>query len=340
MRTRRIGIYILALSLLVMSAFGITACGSGDNAGSTAASSSQASQEAAPEGGIPKEDVVGIWHVFETGDNNLEKVEKAGMYLMFQFDDDGTFTNSIILQDASLDRVGTYEIRDGKIYVNLPEMKKTRSEENSGPVGSLSAKAVEDAELTLEDGVLSTDQFSEDGSTIKAEKITEKEYNKIKKKAAAMGPKAVKVGKEVSGDFYTFTVDSFEFVDEVYPSDTSGYYRYYQAQDGKSYLTAMVTYTNTGTEYAMPCYATEATFTIGGNKYEASIEIDGGTDFSKSYEVAAQDTEKLVICAAVPDKMRDSGKKVQLSWSIPKNVDMMQTYHSYSPSNDTYVVTM
>ncbi len=339
MRVKRISVYLLVTTLLAMSAAGIVACGSADNAGSGSGAGSAASQEATPEGGIPKEDVVGVWHVFESSAADYKVMEDAGMFFVFQFDDDGTFTNSIIIRDASLDRVGTYEIRDGKIYVNLPELEKSESKDENAAIKSLSADAIENAELTLEDGILTTNQFADDGTTIKAEKMTDKEYEKLKKKAASMGPKDVKVGKEIKGDFYTFTVDSLEFVDEVYPSDTSGYFRYYQHQDGKSYLTAMVSYTNTGKEYAMPCYATEATFTVGGNKYEASIEIDGGANFSAAYEVAAQDTAKMVICAAVPDKVKDSGD-VKLTWSIPKDVGMMQTYHSYSSSNDEYVVTM
>ena len=339
MRSKRIGTCLLLVALLLVSAVCIVACGPAGNTGSATASGSEASQKAAPEGGIPREDVVGIWHIIESGGSDAKAFEDAGMFFAFQFADDGTFTNSIIILDKSLDRVGTYEIRDGKIYVNLPEMEKIESKDDNAQLKSLSAKAIENAELTLDNGILTTNQFSDDGSSLKAEKITEKEYKKLKKKAAAMGPKAVKVGKEVKGDFYTFTVDSLEFVDEVYPSDTSGYYRYYQHQDGKSYLTAMVTYTNTGNEYAMPCYATEAAFSIGDNKYEASIEIDGGSNFSASYEVAAQDTAKIVICTAVPDKVKDSGD-VKLVWSIPKDVGMMQTYHSYSKSNDEYIVTM
>lgn len=64
------------------------------------------------------------------------------------------------------------------------------------------------------------------------------------------------------------------YVDEIYPSDTPGFYSYFAHQDGKSYLLARVTYTNIGTEYALPGYATEASFEIAGNKYSGKIEIN------------------------------------------------------------------
>ena len=142
MRVKRISVYLLVTALLVMSAACIVACGSADNAGSGSGAGSAASQEAAPEGGIPKEDVVGAWHVFESSTADFKVMEDAGMFFVFQFDDDGTFTNSIIIQDASLDRVGTYEIRDGKIYVNLPELEKSESKDENAAIKEASPGCV------------------------------------------------------------------------------------------------------------------------------------------------------------------------------------------------------
>lgn len=116
----------------------------------------------------------------------------------------------------------------------------------------------------FEGDTLTTDDIG--NSPLTAHKVTEKEYKALVEKAESLAPKKIPVGEAVSRDGCTFTVNSLDFQDEIYPSDTSGYYTYWQHEDGYSYLVADVTYTNDNTEYQVPGYSTGALFYVGGKK--------------------------------------------------------------------------
>ena len=137
--------------------------------------------------GVSKEDLVGYWHIIDSGGEKTESVEEsAGLYLFYRFDSDNTFTMDIVLAGKSYTRIGTYKIEGEKILVSVPAMK----ESSSGAL-SLHADALVDAALTLEKGVLSSNEISTDGKTTFAEEITEAEYKqmvgKSKAKANSLG---------------------------------------------------------------------------------------------------------------------------------------------------------
>ena len=78
-------------------------------------------------------------------------------------------------------------------------------------------------------------------------------------------------------------------------------------------MLARVTYTNIGTEYALPGYAAEASFEIAGNKYSGKIESDAGPRFGSNYRVEAKDTATVAI---------------------------MKTYYQLTFPHDDFVITM
>ena len=171
------------------------------------------------------------------------------------------------LKDSKLEREGTYEIDGENLYISFPEGKG----QSAGAI-SISSKAVENAEAAIDGNTLTTNGLStKSGETI-TEKTADDQYQEYVDRVVALGPKKLEVGETGTTNLATFAIDSLSYVDEIYPSDTSGFYSYFAHQDGKSYLLARVTYTNIGAEHALPGYATEASFEIAGNKSQVRLK--------------------------------------------------------------------
>lgn len=266
---------------------------------------------------ITEEDVIGTYNVTSIGDDANSK----GLYTLYEFAEDGTFKMEGHAKDSSVERQGSWTLEDGKVLVNVPANE------------SENAKEIKDAEVEIADGELSSDGIGDDPVT--AKKLTDDELKAINEDIASYAPKAFSVGEQVDSDYYSFTLQSFSWEDEIYPSDTSGYYRYQADEDGKTYLLAKVEYTNLDNEYAVPGYATKAEFQIEGNKYGGTIAVDGGRNFMQSYSVEAQATATLYIFASIPDSVKDSSD-VSLIWSIPKSDQYFQTYWQSSFDSTTY----
>lgn len=271
-------------------------------------------------------DIAGWWKLdSEEGDDSSEAA-----FVVYRFKKDGTFILRAVVADSKLDREGTYEIRDDKVYVNVPE---GASSEVNGT--TYTANEIKDAEITFDGDKLSAEGIS-DNKTIVAHKITKEEYRELVAKAAEFAPKSYGVGDTISGDGYTVTINSFEFREEIYPSDTSGYYNYYADEEGKTYLVADVTYTNDGTEYATPGWSTAAFLFVGENKYQAQIDVDGGSNTSQSYSIDAKETSRVIVFASIPDAAIEEGASIQLTWSFPKDGSLLNTYYKSSNDNDFF----
>ena len=255
------------------------------------------------------------------------------MFTIYLLKKDGTFVTRIIAADTSMERAGTYEIRDDKVFANVSAGEPF---ELAGK--QYTAKEIKDAELVIKDGVLTANGIGSGTQT--AKKITRAEYDQLVAKAAEAGPKHISVGETVSGDGYTFTVNSFEFRDEVYPSDTSGYYTYWQHEDDHDYLVADVTYTNDGTEYQGPAVATAALLTVGENKFNATIEVDGGSRTSNTYTIDPKDTGRVIVLASVPDAAREEGAEVTLTWAFPKDPKLLNYYFRNENESKMYILTL
>lgn len=293
---------------------------------------------------IPTEDVVGIWQASgETPDSgDWSAMNDKGLYVFYHFEQDGTFSIEAVIPGSGLVRTGTWKIDGEKVLISLPEQDSSASTGDGGDAESSAeaitdgkAQAIEDGEVTIDGDTLTTDALGQ--GTITATRISEDDYNAAIEKSKALGPQDVAVGQTVDTDAFSFTVNSISYQQEIYPSDTSGYYNYYTDQAGTTYLVASVTFTNKGTDAAVPGWSTSATLTVNGNNYQATPEVDGGTQTSQSYRVEAQQTSQMIIWAAVPDNVVDTGE-VTLSWSLPRAASGLGQYYSANGDNVTYRV--
>lgn len=322
---------LLAASLV--SALALVGCGGSGTQQGGADDAAQTSGEITTAEEVPQVEETTLTNADVAGIYLLDsEVKNDALFIVYLFDEDGSFTIRLVAGDAAMDRKGTYEIRDGKIYVNVP---KGDSFELMG--NTYTASAIEDAEVLIEDDALTTDDIGSNQQN--GRKITKDEYDQLAQKAAEAGPKKIAVGEAVSGDGYTFTVNSFEFKDEVYPSDTSGYYTYWQHEDDHDYLVADVTYVNDGTEYQVVGAATAALISIGENNYNATIETDGGSRTSSTYSIDPKDTGRVIVLASIPDAAREEGAEVKLTWAFPKDGSLMNYRFSNDNDNVRYILT-
>lgn len=275
-------------------------------------------------------DVVGTWNVTQMSADNsgssAEELNAKGLYILYRFDDDHSFHMIGLVQGVETIRDGTWEIYDDTVHINV--------EADNG--GSLKADAIEDGVVEVSDSTLKTDAIG--NGHVEAEKVSEDEVARIYEQSQSFGPQQVSLGEEVVGDGYTFTILSLDFVNEIYPSDTSGYYRYYQDESGKTYLCARVKLTNDSPDYAGFCRATSAEFNVGGNKYSASVEQDINRGFWSMYTLDAKDAGSYIIYASIPDSVKDSSDVV-LTWSFPKSANHLQSYFNSSNDNVSYVLS-
>ena len=332
--TKQSVLLIIALLLCCMA----LVVGCSNSASTASGNGSGASAQAANASGgntIKASDLAGHWVAEKIGSQSKDDLLKVGMLCVWEFDENGTFKMTNRLNDKTLERTGTYKIEDGKLHVSLPEMKEQISESIK-----LSGDAVDNAELIVDGDSISSTEISTDGSETVVKKVSDEQYQEYVDKVVALGPKRPVIGEPVEMETATFTVNSMSYVDEVYPSNTSGYYTYMKDQDGKTYLLVDVSFTNNGTEYAVPGYATQAVFDVGGNKYNGEIAVDGGTNFYKSYSVDAKDTALIHIYCAVPDSVIDSSNGASLTWSIPTSDAYMRTYYKPSFEHDDFIIAM
>lgn len=157
------------------------------------------------------------------------------------------------------------------------------------------------------------------------------------KASKAKGPQEIALNQQVDNEGCSFTVTSLDFMEEIYPDDTSGYYQYYEDEAGSSYLVARVSATNTHNEYIVPGWATNASFTLDGNKYGAQIVVIDGSNLSQSISIDPQQTVDLYIFASIPDSMKGA-KSVELSWTLPKSGSLLNKYFNSSNDSTTYTL--
>jgi len=157
--------------------------------------------------------------------------------------------------------------------------------------------------------------------------------------SAKNGPTAVAVGETFSTDNYEITLTSVEWVDEIYPPDTSGYYRYYQNEENNTYLLVKGYYKNLWTDFTEPHWATEAKF-VFNDKYNIEAQIEDIQDgkMSSSYAINPMETSEIYIWASVSDEMKDSTTTAKLIWNIP--TDSLGSFYRSGTAHDTYEVAL
>lgn len=133
--------------------------------------------------------------------------------------------------------------------------------------------------------------------------------------------KPIVIGEEITdGETLSLTIDSISFATTLYPPKATGYYHYYEAESGKTYLIVKATAKNLkGTEMKYSDIA--GVSAVYNDKYNYSsfavLEKDGGADlngYPNQYSIDPLDSGVVYYLIEVPAEV-ESGK-VDLSFYI------------------------
>ena len=135
----------------------------------------------------------------------------------------------------------------------------------------------------------------------------------------------ISIGQTIETEDYTFTLTNLEWVDEIYPPDTSGYYTYYQDEEGKKYCLITGTFKNTGGDL-FDMGATKVAFKDMSGKYNftgsAEYAYDGGVGsngldwIDNFYGIDPLTEVPLYIFASISDEVASNCTAGTLEWTF------------------------
>lgn len=156
----------------------------------------------------------------------------------------------------------------------------------------------------------------------------------------------VALGQAVTGDGYTFTLKSYEYVDSIAlgsADDTSGHLN----ETGKKYLVVHGTFTNTSNATENIRKGTAAWFTFGNvfpdNRDEYGVQ--GWTDaYSEdkstvsNYIIGAGESRDMFVYAEVEDTVAATAPTAQLLWGF--NSDMTGRHYEANSESVAYQIAL
>lgn len=156
--------------------------------------------------------------------------------------------------------------------------------------------------------------------------------------ADAISP-AIALGQTIETENYTFELTGAELMSEIYPPDTSSYYRYYEDMADSQYYVVRGTFKNTGSNFADLRYGTKATFTFNG-EYEIEGEVEAcrsdSSDFD-AYQMNPLETVQLYIYCTVPNEMAEQLDSIQMSWQFAND---LTTFFDEANLSATYTLNV
>jgi len=128
----------------------------------------------------------------------------------------------------------------------------------------------------------------------------------------------IKVGDVIADDTIELTIDDVYFANSLYPPKMSGYYHYYEAESGKTYLIVKVTATNLkGNDMKYDSIAGVSCTYREKYNYTSfcALEKDGGTDlngYPSQYAIAPLDKGTCYYLMEVPETVQEGPVTVSL----------------------------
>ncbi len=126
------------------------------------------------------------------------------------------------------------------------------------------------------------------------------------------------------GDVMEITFTSWEWADEIYPSDVSGYYNYYSDKAGEKYVVLKGTIKNISPKEFTIAGEVDAAVSIN-DKYETDVNVvcesSDGTDFIPYENIKSLQTLNFVIYASYADEVYNEYEKVKFDLELFNDSD-------------------
>lgn len=124
-------------------------------------------------------------------------------------------------------------------------------------------------------------------------------------------------------DIVQFSIDSMEFTPRVDPTNKDGYYTYYSAEEGNTYVVVRTTFKNLMSE-SKDLYNIPAKFIMNGKyNYPANVQIDSPTHgFHDTYSTKPLQTVNIVFMASIPNELAENFESGVLEFGFNNDLNL------------------
>ena len=134
--------------------------------------------------------------------------------------------------------------------------------------------------------------------------------------------KDISIGEKVKTDEAEFTIENIELTNKVEPPKKSGYYRYYEAEEGQIYVDMVIEYKNLTSSSIEADEVVSSAILKYQDKYEykgfSTIEEDNRSDFTYTNitSIDPLTTEYLHYLFAIPEEASSSDGKIDVYFTL------------------------
>lgn len=362
---------VISIMLTLILAIALTACG--DN---TRTSSENSSTVVVNEGLLMNTVTIPATFFEDTTEDEVKAAAEEAGYQSYKINSDGSVTYTMtkvkhqeILkgyeasinefidgllngdEEAKVEAFSNIECNDDYSQINIYVNKDTYSTWDSMYALSF---YIQGAYYQMFDGVSSEDidvvvNFIDnitgnviDSGSYRAWANNLKEPNSIDDKTGngnTKGPesKTLTLNETVTiGNLMEITLTRSEWVESITPSNTSGFYSYYEDQEGEKYFVIHGKLKNLGSEELDIQWINESEVLLNGTyKFSATMELESndGTDFYGSAKPLQ--TLNLIIYASITDEAYEILETIDVTMNIISDSEYVNSYYDDEYTHET-----
>ena len=142
------------------------------------------------------------------------------------------------------------------------------------------------------------------------------------------------------GDVMEITLESSEWCDEIFPSNTSGSYSYYKDVSGEKFFLIKGELRNLSGEIFDIRYASNAQVLIN-EKYKATASLENEETDGKSFygNIKPLQSLNLIIYASISDDLYDACESITLTMSITTDENSLNKFYSDDIPHETFTIS-
>lgn len=161
-----------------------------------------------------------------------------------------------------------------------------------------------------------------------------------KKEEAKKEEKQISLNQTVTiGNVMELTLESSEWLEEIRPSNASGFYTYYQDKEGEKYFVIRAKVKNIASEDLDVTYIDKSEIIIN-DTYKSDVffeseEVDGSSFES---DIKSLQTVNVIIYTSVSDEVYNICKKAKLTMNILSNSEDIGGFYDDDKAHETYTI--
>lgn len=142
------------------------------------------------------------------------------------------------------------------------------------------------------------------------------------------------------GEIMEITLNSYEWNDQVLPSDTTGGYTFFEGEDGETYFIVHGTLKSFASSSFDVDYCSEATITINEKyTFNARMKLESNDHTGFNGSVKPLQTLNLVIYSSISDEVMAIAETVQVSFDIVSEEEALKYFYDDKYPHENYIIT-